>query len=214
ARNRAVLRFLPGRHRPPPPCDRNPNSGGTMISALRTSLRTLGLTLVLSLAATPLAQAHHDEQHQKNPQVVVISLDGAQPDLVEHYLRTGVLDRKTGLGRLKTRGVVADQNITVTPSVTAVAHIAIATGSTAAHNDIPLNTFHAVASPIGASLSGFAAPIGGYQLSPLRPSPAPTAGPPSGQPRRAGQKGVAAAGAGSGGAGLTLPNTAPGAPPR
>jgi len=184
-----------------------------MISALRTSLRTLGLTLVLSLAATPLAQAHHDEQHQKNPQVVVISLDGAQPDLVEHYLRTGVLDRKTGLGRLKTRGVVADQNITVTPSVTAVAHIAIATGSTAAHNDIPLNTFHAVASPIGASLSGFAAPIGGYQLSPLGPSPAPTAEPLWVQLRRAGKKVVTATWPGSDGADITISNTPPGTPP-
>src|SRR5207249_1623017 len=81
---------------------------------------------------TSLACAHHDEHHRKNPQVVVISLDGARPDLVEHYLKTGVLDRKTGLGRLKARGVAADQNITVTPSVTAVAHIAIATRSTAA----------------------------------------------------------------------------------
>ena len=146
---------------------------------MTSALRTLVLALVLAFAATPLAWADHDESHRKRstPQVVVISLDGAQPDIVEHYLKTGVLNRKTGLGRLKARGVVAEQNITVTPSVTAVAHIAIATGSTAPHNDIPLNTFHPVVAPIGASISGFAAPIGGYQLSPLGPSPAPTAEP-------------------------------------
>ena len=103
-----------------------------MTSALRTSLRTLGFTLVFAAAATSLACAHHDEHHRKNPQVVVISLDGARPDLVEHYLKTGVLDRKTGLGRLKARGVAADQNITVTPSVTAVAHIAIVTAASSA----------------------------------------------------------------------------------
>src|SRR5215813_5489328 len=185
-----------------------------MTPALRTSLRALVLAAVFAGAATPLARADHDAHRtQKKPQVVVISLDGAQPDLVEHYLRTGVLDRKTGLGRLKTRGVVADQNITVTPSVTAVAHIAIATGSTAAHNDIPLNTFHAVASPIGASLSGFAAPIGGYQLRPLGPSPAPTAEPLWVQLRRAGKKVVTATWPGSDGADISISNTPPGTPP-
>ncbi|PYN85936.1 MAG: phosphodiesterase [Candidatus Rokuibacteriota bacterium] len=184
-----------------------------MTSALRTSLRTLGFTLVFAAAATSLACAHHDEHHRKNPQVVVISLDGARPDLVEHYLKTGVLDRKTGLGRLKARGVAADQNITVTPSVTAVAHIAIATGSTAAHNDIPLNTFHPVAASIGTSISGFAAPIGGYQLNPLGPSPAPTAEPLWVQLRRAGKKVVTATWPGSDGADISISNAPPGAPP-
>src|SRR5215510_5104166 len=183
-----------------------------MTSALRTSLRTLGLALVFAAAATPLARAHHDEQHQKKPQVVVISLEGAQPDLVEHYLRTGVLDRKSGLGRLKARGVVADQNITTTPSVTAVAHIAIATGSTAPHNDIPLNTFHPVAAAIGTSISGFGAPIGGYRLNPLGISPAPTAEPLWVQLRRAGKKVVTATWPGSDGADISILSSPPGAP--
>jgi hypothetical protein len=67
------------------------------------------------------------------------------------------------------------QNVTASPSLTAVSHIAFATGSTAVHNDIPSNTFEAVVAPISSSLSGFAAPIGGYQESPLGPSPQPTA---------------------------------------
>ena len=181
---------------------------------MTSALRTLVLALVLAFAATPLAWADHDESHRKRstPQVVVISLDGAQPDIVEHYLKTGVLDRKTGLGRLKARGVVAEQNITVTPSVTAVAHVAIATGSTAPHNDIPLNTFHPVVAPIGASISGFAAPIGGYQLSPLGPSPAPTAEPLWVQLRRAGKKVVTATWPGSDGADISISNSPPGAP--
>src|SRR5262249_49801934 len=184
-----------------------------MTSPLRTSLRTLGLALLFAAVATPPAWAHHDEHHQKNPQVVVISLDGAQPDLVEHYLRTGVLDRKTGLGRLKARRVVADQNITTTPpSVTAVAHIAIATGSTAPHNDIPLNTFHPVAAAIGTSISGFGAPIGGYRLNPLGISPAPTAEPLWVQLRRAGKKVVTATWPGSDGADISILSSPPGAP--
>src|SRR5262249_57579154 len=100
-----------------------------------------------------------------------------------------------------------------TPSVTAVAHIAIATGSTAAHNDIPLNTFHPVASQIGASLSGFGAPIGGYQLSPLGPSPAPTAEPLWVQLRRAGKKVVTATWPGGDGADIGISNTPPAPPP-
>src|SRR5262249_19559628 len=117
---------------------------------------------------------------------------------------------KTGLGRLKARGVVAEQNITVTPSVTAVAHIAIATGSTAPHNDIPLNTFHPVVAAIGTSISGFAAPIGGYQINPLGPSPAPTAEPLWVRLRPAGKKVVTATWPGSDGADISVSNTPPG----
>src|SRR5262245_19094837 len=65
------------------------------------------------------------------PRVIVISLDGAKPDLVELFLLTGALDRDTGIGRIASQGVRALQNVTATPSVTAVSHIAIATGSTA-----------------------------------------------------------------------------------
>jgi hypothetical protein len=51
------------------------------------------------------------------PQVVVISLDGARADIVEAFLRSGVLDKNVGLGRLDSRGVVSRQNITLTPSL-------------------------------------------------------------------------------------------------
>jgi len=128
-------------------------------------LLALAFTASLGAATTVLAE----------PRVVLISLDGARPSLVEDYLRTGVLPGHIGLGRLRSRGVSARQNITATPSVTAVSHIAIATGSTAVHNNIPLNTFHPVAATIGSSIRGFGAPIGGYQISPLGPAKTPTA---------------------------------------
>ncbi len=141
------------------------------------------------------------------PKVVVISLDGAKPDLIAQYLRRGILDRRTGLGRLQRHGSVAEQNITATPSLTAVSHIAIATGSTAVNNDIPANTFHAVASPIGTGISGFGAPIGGYQISPLGESLAPTAEPIWVQLRRAGKKVVTATWPGSDGADIRISGT-------
>jgi predicted AlkP superfamily pyrophosphatase or phosphodiesterase len=143
-------------------------------------------------------------RHPRPSQVVVISLDGAQPDLVEQYLHTGVLDRGTGLGRLRRHGVVARRNVTATPSVTAVAHIAIATGSTAPHNDISANTFHPVAAPIATSISGFAAPIGGYTTSPLGPSPEPTAEPLWVRLRAAGKTVVTATWPGSDGADIRI----------
>jgi phosphodiesterase/alkaline phosphatase D-like protein/predicted AlkP superfamily pyrophosphatase or phosphodiesterase len=96
------------------------------------------------------------------PKVVLISLDGATDSIVDNYLASGVLDSKTGLGLLKSKGVAATDNETITPSITAPSHIAIATGSTAVNNDINANSFSLVANPFTFNTSGFAAPIGGY----------------------------------------------------
>ncbi len=96
------------------------------------------------------------------PQVILISLDGATDSIVDQYLANGVLDPKTGLGLLRSKGVAATDNETITPSITAPAHIAIATGSTAVNNDINANSFSLVSNPFTTNTSGFAAPIGGY----------------------------------------------------
>jgi len=88
-----------------------------------------------------------------------------------------------------------------------VSHIAIATGSTAVHNDIPSNTFQAVVAPITSSLSGFAAPIGGYRENPLGPSPRPTASPLWVQLRQQGKKVSTATWPGGDGADISINNT-------
>lgn len=103
------------------------------------------------------------------PKVVLISLDGATPGNVQRFLDDGTLSKKRGLGLLIKHGVMAERNITVTPSLTAPGHIAIATGATAAKNDILANSFHLLASPFGRNISGFSAPIGGYLFSPMDP---------------------------------------------
>lgn len=141
------------------------------------------------------------------PRVVVISLDGAKPDLVEEFLETGAIDRDKGLGRLRRHGVHALENITATPSVTAVSHIAIATGSSAVHNDIVANTFHPVAAPLNTTISGFAAPIGGYQINPLGTSSVPTAEPLWVRARAAGLHVVTATWPGSDGADIRIAGT-------
>ena len=121
------------------------------------------LAIVKDLGAKVITEGAFETQIR--PKVVVISLDGATPRLVNQYLASGALPQDQGLGLLKNVGVSALQNITVTPSLTAPGHIAIATGSSAANNDINANSFHLVASPFSSNISGFGAPIGGYSYA-------------------------------------------------
>ncbi|OAF20079.1 alkaline phosphatase family protein [Bradyrhizobium neotropicale] len=153
------------------------------------------------------SQDHGGHHGRKSRQVVLISLDGAKPDLIQQFIEEGVLPRDGGLARLSRHGAVALQNVTASPSLTAVSHIEIATGSTAVHNDIPSNTFQAIVGPISSSLSGFAAPIGGYQESPLGPTPYPTAAPLWVQLRQQGKKVATATWPGGDGADISINNT-------
>src|SRR5215471_16438611 len=180
---------------------------GTLLKLVSATALTLPLFAVSLSTATLAHDDDHDDKHgSKSPKVVVISLDGAKPDLIRKYLDEGVLPRDGGLARL-SRGVVARQNVTATPSLTAVSHIAIATGSTAVHNDIPSNTFEAIVGPISSSISGFAAPIGGYRMNPLGPSPQPTALPLWVPLRQQGKKVITATWPGGDGADISINNT-------
>src|SRR5262249_22566447 len=69
------------------------------------------------------------------------------------------------------------------------------------------NTFQAIAAPITSSISGFAAPIGGYNVSPLGPSPQPTALPLWVQLRQQGKKVVTATWPGGDGADISINGT-------
>src|SRR5262245_22897116 len=111
------------------------------------------------------------------PKTVIISLDGATPRIVDQLNAGGQLNPNEGINLLRTKGFSALQNVTITPSLTAPAHIAIATGSIAAANDVVSNTFHLVASPFTFNISGFGAPIGGYLIYGPAPSPLLTAVP-------------------------------------
>src|SRR5262249_19320451 len=89
-----------------------------------------------------------------SPKVVLISLDGAKPDFIQQFIADGTLPANGGLAKV-SKGVISLRNTTASPSLTAVSHIAIATGSNSVHNDIPSNTYHNVAATIGTSASGF-----------------------------------------------------------
>ena len=139
------------------------------------------------------------------PKVVLISLDGMSPRFVNQYLQDGTLKPDAGIGRVLKQGFSAKQNLTVTPSLTAVGHVAIATGSTAANNDVMSNTFHLVASPFSNTVSGFSAPIGGYLIDGPAESPLSTAEPIWLSLRKAGKKVVTATFPGGDGLDVKVP---------
>lgn len=139
------------------------------------------------------------------PKIIVISLDGGSSRIVEDYLARGVLPSNRGIGLLRRKGFFAGRSIVTTPSLTAVSHIAMATGSTAVHNDIPSNTFSLLASPFLTTESGFGAPIGGYDLAGLAPSANPTAFPLWHSLRAAGKTVVTATWPGGDGVDVRVP---------
>src|SRR5438132_677284 len=109
------------------------------VSALSLVMALAGIGLSTSANAVPDESDDPPPQRTgKAPKVVLISLDGARPDLIQQFLDDRTLAPSGGLARVN-RGVVARQNVTATPSLTAVAHQVIATGSTAARLDIPAN---------------------------------------------------------------------------
>ncbi|MCY2964917.1 MAG: alkaline phosphatase family protein, partial [Planctomycetota bacterium] len=141
-------------------------------------------------------------------QLVLISLDGATSNLIDQYLASGALSTDSGIGYLRTHGVAATQNLTVSPSLTAPGHIAMVTGSTAAYNDVVGNSFRLLASPFsGGTTSGFAAPIGGYDIHGPAEDPTPTATPVWQTLQAAGKTVIAATFAGADGADIKIGTT-------
>ena len=168
----------------------------------RRPLACFTASIVLAAAASAHAE----------PRVILISLDGATPRLVDAFMRDGAIPRDEGLGLLEREGMSAERNMTINPSLTASGHIAIATGSNPARNDIPGNTFHLRASPFTATASGFGAPIGGYGLAvrtaPFEESHVPTAEPLWLRLRAAGKRVVAATLPGADGVDVRMPGLA------
>ena len=169
------------------------------------NVKSTGEGLAVLKGLQPSAVTESDFVTQVHPKVVVISLDGATPRFVDKYLTSGALSQTEGLGLLKNLGVSAQQNITVTPSLTAPGHIAIATGSTAANNNVNANFFYLAASPFGTGISGFGAPIGGYSVEPVGESSEPTANPFWLAARENGKTVIAATFAGADGAEVKVP---------
>ena len=85
------------------------------------SAMALAAPLLIGLSVPVLADQDDDDDRDRgprhgsrSPKVVLISLDGAKPDLIQKYLDQGVLPRDGGLAELN-KGVVARQNVTQPP---------------------------------------------------------------------------------------------------
>ncbi|MFQ6058524.1 MAG: alkaline phosphatase family protein [Anaerolineae bacterium] len=108
-----------------------------------------------SATATPLPTP------TPGPRLILLSLDGARADSVDHFLADGTM---LHLAHLVAQGVKAAYAQTVDPSLTAPAHISLATGAYPARTGIVANTFHTVTDPIYRTTRGFNAP---FQAEPL-----------------------------------------------
>ena len=74
----------------------------------RTFHKLVALALLIPLLTSAATAA---------PRVIIVSLDGATPRLVDEYTAAGEMNPLTGLGRLRTHGLAAKQNVTVSPSL-------------------------------------------------------------------------------------------------
>ena len=162
---------------------------------LRFRATVLSLVAMFLLAQAALAA----------PRIIVISLDGGSARIVDDFLARGILPSNRGLGLLRRRGFFVGRSVVTTPSLTAVSHLAMATGSTAVHNDVPSNTFHLLASPFTSNINGFGAPIGGYSIDGPAESANPTAFPLWHSLRAAGKTVVTATWPGGDGVDVRVP---------
>ena len=90
---------------------------------------------------------------------ILISFDGAQPEVIERLIRNGKLPWNGGFAKLIREGTKAEGMTSVLPTVTATNHVAIATGAYPERTNIPANTLHNTETPLTATTSGFSAPI-------------------------------------------------------
>ena len=87
--------------------------------------------------------------------VVILSLDGARDDWVDQYLQDGTMPN---LAALAVRGVRAEHAQTVDPSLTAAAHLSIATGAHPGVTGQVSNKFHLSKNAFYWYTSGFDEP--------------------------------------------------------
>jgi predicted AlkP superfamily phosphohydrolase/phosphomutase len=111
----------------------------------------------LGLAESESADSRHGSS---STPTVLISFDGAQPEVIEKLRRSGKLPPNGGFAKLILEGTKADTGMTmVLPTVTATNHITLATGAYVNRTNIPANTFHDSNTALTTTISGFAAPI-------------------------------------------------------
>ena len=124
---------------------------------------SISCLLVLLLSSATQVFAEPGQSDHSSP-TILISFDGAQPEVVDRLLRQGKLPKNGGFASLIREGTTAKGLTSVLPTLTATNHIAIATGAFPERTNIPMNTFHKTEDPLARTTSGFAAEIGAETL--------------------------------------------------
>lgn len=91
--------------------------------------------------------------------VILISLDGAAAETLHRLWKQGTFT-EGGFRQFFEDGQVADRLVPVSPSLTAVNHISLATGFAPEKTGIVSNRYHPAGTPFLDAVSGFDAPIG------------------------------------------------------
>ena len=123
------------------------------------------LILFCSVLLLPFYSGQASAEDKASPsRTILISFDGAQPEVIERLIRRGKLPWNGGFAKLIREGTKAEGMTAVLPTVTATNHISIATGAYPERTNIPANTLHDTATPLTTTTSGFGAPINAETL--------------------------------------------------
>ena len=113
-----------------------------------------GPVMVAALAAACATVPRQDGPRR----AIVLSLDGASADELWRLHEEGAFG-PDGFERLLREGEAARRMVPVNPTLTAVNHISLATGATAARTGVVSNSFHVPGEAISKRADGFAAPV-------------------------------------------------------
>lgn len=97
-------------------------------------------------------EAEAEENQESNRKIILISFDGMKNDYTKKYMRENKLPH---IKKLQENGVSAKDPITITPSLTAPSHAAIATGATPKQTGIVSNHWHEPNKALDTDDSGF-----------------------------------------------------------
>jgi predicted AlkP superfamily pyrophosphatase or phosphodiesterase len=114
---------------------------------------------LLSILLLPFSNGQAESKPTASSRTILISFDGAQPEVIERLIRNGKLPWNGGFAKLIREGTKAEGMTSVLPTVTATNHISIATGAYPERTNIPANTLHNTDTSLTATTSGFSAPI-------------------------------------------------------
>ena len=127
---------------------------------MKRIIRYLVVFSVLALSTLLVSASHHTTTKSivdkkplslKGDKLIFVSFDGAQHKLINEYFAT----TDKGFGKILSDGFVAEKNLILTPTLTAVSHISMMTGQPPSKTGIVSNSFHVNTTSINETADGF-----------------------------------------------------------